>query len=150
MKIDWKKVSQSPGYRSLKAAYVHDIQKGYRSKSELLKHFKWVISRATYYAHHTNSSIEEILNQWEANRNYWWLNYYQECNQPKKFGKPRNQMNYLRYRRKEVKKRGLYRNPKRIVCNELIRVQKKLSTKTPARWSNVKKRRQRNGFRRIN
>lgn len=26
---------------------------------------------------------EDILDGWEESRNYWYMNYYQECNQPK-------------------------------------------------------------------
>jgi len=49
MKIDWEKVSQCPGYISLKACMDHDLKKSYRSKEELLKQFQWVIGRATHY-----------------------------------------------------------------------------------------------------
>ena len=94
MNIDWKKVAASPGYKSLKAAYVHDVQgnqryirRGHRpirDKAEFRRHFKWVIGRAMYYAHKYNRPIEAILWSWESDRNYWWLNYYQEARQPKK------------------------------------------------------------------
>jgi hypothetical protein len=94
MKIDWKKVAASPGYKSLKAAYIKDVQgnqrwvrKGVRpmrDKAEFLRHFRWVISRAMYYAHRYNRPIEAVLWSWESDRTYWWLNYYQEGRQPKK------------------------------------------------------------------
>ena len=95
MNIDWKKVAASPGYKSLKAAYIHDVQeseryrarlgrKPMREKEEFLRKFKWVIGRAMYYAHKYNRPIEAILWSWESDRNYWWLNYYQEGRQPKK------------------------------------------------------------------
>ena len=101
MKIDWKAVAQSPGYKSLKAAYIRDVQasektraRGHRplrDKQEFLKLFQWVIGRAQHYAVRTGKPIEQILNEWETKRNYWWLNFYQECNQPKlPSGKPRN------------------------------------------------------------
>jgi hypothetical protein len=83
MKIDWKHLAITPGYRSLKAAYVHDIHSKARGKAELLIQFNWVISRAKHYAHHRKLSVEDVLNGWEGARNYWWLNYYQDCNQPK-------------------------------------------------------------------
>ena len=83
-KINWKQIAQTPGYRSLKAAYIHDVKQGYRNKITLHKKFRWVIDRAKHYARHNNVSIETILDYWEEKRDYWWLNYYQETNQPKK------------------------------------------------------------------
>lgn len=89
MPIDWKHLATTTGYKSLKAAYIRDVQGSRRQKhplrrkAEFLRKFQWVISRAKHYAYHTGESIESILNSWEEKRNYWWLNYYQECNQPK-------------------------------------------------------------------
>lgn len=92
MDIDWKVVSQSDGYKSLKAAYERDVQNAHkdaqrgnrpmRNKQEFRKLFDWVIARATHYAYHKQTTVDVILNQWEAGRDYWWLNYYQECRQP--------------------------------------------------------------------
>lgn len=81
--LDWKAISKSPGYISLKKAYVHDVQKGWRSKAESRRHFKWVIGRAMHYSIKLRKPIESILNEWEEKRDYWWLNYYQASNQPK-------------------------------------------------------------------
>ena len=44
--------------------------------------FKWVIDRVKHYAKKTGLSEEEILDTWEKQRSYWYLNYYQESNQP--------------------------------------------------------------------
>lgn len=52
--------------------YFHD----YRAKLD------WVVQRATHYAEKTGLSTEEILNAWEQDRTYWYMNYYQDCNQP--------------------------------------------------------------------
>lgn len=91
MKINWKTLAATPGYRSLKAEYIRDLHRSGRSKAELLKHFYWVIGRAQHYASHRGISVVTILNEWEAKRDYWWLNYYQNSNQPKlPSGKPRN------------------------------------------------------------
>jgi len=83
MKIDWKRVSKTPGYISLKKAMIFDIKKNWRSKQESYTKFVWVIARATHYAHHLGKPIEEILNEWESKRNYWWVNYYQDSRLPK-------------------------------------------------------------------
>ena len=45
--------------------------------------FKWIIDRAKHYEEKTGISWEEILDSWEENRSYWYMNYYQEANQPK-------------------------------------------------------------------
>lgn len=93
MEIDWKQLAQSPGYKSLKAAYTRDVQeardrqrkfgRAMRDKDEFLRLFNWVICRAKHYAHVTGEPIEDFLNTWEEKRSYWWLNYYQDCRQPK-------------------------------------------------------------------
>jgi len=44
--------------------------------------YKWVIERAKQYAEKCGCSFEEIITAWENNRNYWYMNYYQDCNQP--------------------------------------------------------------------
>ena len=86
---DWKHLATTTGYKSLKAAYIHDVQGAakqkhpMRRKDEFLRKFQWVINRAKHYAHHTGRSIENILNEWEEKRDYWWLNYYQDGRQPK-------------------------------------------------------------------
>lgn len=82
MEIDWKKVSQCPGYKSLKAAYIKDAMAAgqhpnpMRKKPELYRHFQFAINRAKHYAHHLNCSIEDVLNDWEEKRDCWWLGYY--------------------------------------------------------------------------
>lgn len=44
--------------------------------------FKWIIDRAKMYGEKLGVPWEEILDSWETDRNYWYMNYYQECNQP--------------------------------------------------------------------
>lgn len=44
--------------------------------------YKWVLDRAKHYAEKTGRTTEEILQAWESKRTYWYMNYYQECNQP--------------------------------------------------------------------
>lgn len=43
---------------------------------------KWVLDRAQQYADALGVSREEVLNAWESNRDYWYMNYYKEMNQP--------------------------------------------------------------------
>jgi hypothetical protein len=44
--------------------------------------FKRVIDRAKAYGEVTGLNWEDILDSWEDDRNYWYMNYYQDCNQP--------------------------------------------------------------------
>lgn len=93
MKIDWKDLAKSKGYRSLKACYIKDMteKRPFRSKDELLKKFKWIISRATHYAHKESVTIRFVLDTWEFDRmegnnksgSKWWFSFYGEHYQPK-------------------------------------------------------------------
>lgn len=114
MKVDWKKVAASAGYISLKAAYIKDVKKDqdaalrhgcrpFRSKEEFRRKFKWVIGRAVHYAHIYNRPVESFLWMWESDRDYWWLNYYQEGRQPKKHSnslRPRNYKGRVKSKKK--------------------------------------------------
>lgn len=139
MKIDWKHLATTPGYISLKKAYTQDITKGYRSKKESYRKFKWVISRAIHYANHTGKSLERVLNVWESKRDYWWLNYYQESNQPKFHSGGKKNPSVRTY----FKTDSFYKNdPKRrreLILKHIMLNQEKESTKFPKRWSMRKK-----------
>jgi hypothetical protein len=44
--------------------------------------YKWVLERAKHYSEKTGKTVEEIMESWENDRGYWYMNYYQDCNQP--------------------------------------------------------------------
>ena len=44
--------------------------------------FAWVINRAKEYGEKLGMPWQEVLNGWEEDRNYWYMNYYQESKQP--------------------------------------------------------------------
>lgn len=136
--INWKEVSKCPGYISLKKCYTNDLIKKQRSKKELLKLFNWVICRAKHYSYVKNTPIEEILNGWESDRNYWWLNYYQECKQPKFNSYSLKPLN-INGMRKQFKQHGFYskQNIKNRVC-AFIKFKNKTSKN---RWNKRKKER---------
>ena len=50
---------------------------------EYCKKIKWAFDRAKHYEEKTGIPYLEVLKSWEENRDYWFLNYYQDCNQPK-------------------------------------------------------------------
>ena len=89
-RLDWKKISRSKGYTSLKAAYVRDVQelqkrnrRGHhptRGKEEYRGYFKKAIGLAMRYSNKFDMEIEEVLNIWENYRDCWWLSFYQESN----------------------------------------------------------------------
>lgn len=44
--------------------------------------FKWIIDRAKHYEEKLGIPWMEILDSWEEDRTYWYMNYYQESMQP--------------------------------------------------------------------
>ncbi|HBZ67561.1 MAG TPA: hypothetical protein DEO70_12055 [Bacteroidales bacterium] len=44
--------------------------------------YKWILDRAEHYSVKTGKTTDQILDVWEKDRTYWYMNYYQECNQP--------------------------------------------------------------------
>jgi hypothetical protein len=44
--------------------------------------YKWILERATHYAETTGKTQEQVIEAWESDRTYWYMNFYQECNQP--------------------------------------------------------------------
>lgn len=74
-------ITESDGYKKLLASVERDEQKSpgfhdYRGK------LQWVVSRAEHYAEKIGVPSIDIINAWEKNRDYWYMNYYQDCNQP--------------------------------------------------------------------
>lgn len=51
-------------------------------KCEYCEKFKWAIDRAKHYEEKTGIPYLEVLKSWEEDRDYWFLNYYQDCKQP--------------------------------------------------------------------
>jgi len=44
--------------------------------------YKWVLDKAKEYADKIGITPEAVIEEWEADRNYWYMNYYQEAKQP--------------------------------------------------------------------
>ena len=95
MQINYKTLSKSPGYKSLKAAVLRDVKPGrtcfnlhgcstkLQCSGDPCFKFRWILDRVAHYSHKTGISPEIILNAWEEDRTYWYQNYYQDSNQPK-------------------------------------------------------------------
>lgn len=45
--------------------------------------YAWIIERAKHYAEACGLDYLSVLETWEEDRSYWYMNYYQDCNQPK-------------------------------------------------------------------
>lgn len=75
-------IEECDGYKSLLAAVERDEAKGWKSHDYRGK-LAWAVAQAKHYAEKTGVSAVEILNAWEKGRDYWYMNYYQEANQPK-------------------------------------------------------------------
>lgn len=143
--INWKHLATTPGYMSLKAVYIHDVQGAarqrnpMRQKEEFLRKFQWVINRAKHYAHCTGKSIEIILNEWEEKRDYWWLNYYQDGRQPKFHSSSMRPLG-IRGTRKYYKT-AYSHDPERGSTRIREFIAKVKPKKTKPRWNAVRKKR---------
>lgn len=51
-------------------------------RTEYRTKIDWIIARAQHYAEKTGLTPEAILDAWEKRRDYWYMNFYQEANQP--------------------------------------------------------------------
>ena len=144
MKINWKKVSKTSGYISLKKAMTDDSQRMPKCKLQFYAKFQWVINRAKHYAAHTGKSLQYILYTWEKKRKYSWASYYHDCNQPKFHSNTklllgvRGQINY--YKTSTFYKHDPRAKQKRISLL-LIGKQKSASKKAKPRWSTNRKKR---------
>jgi hypothetical protein len=105
MKINWKALAKEPGYISLRFAYTDCI--AYRGKwgdgkDKYRKAFDKIISKAKNHAHKTGKTIAEVLNAWEAKRDYNWESYYSSFNMGKMHSgvlKPRGPNGARKYRK---------------------------------------------------
>lgn len=70
------------GYESLKADYEYWAEREPGREKEWKEKFDWTVERAQQYADKLGVTREEVLAAWEQDRDYWYVNYYQDCNQP--------------------------------------------------------------------
>lgn len=75
-----KSIEECDGYKKLSAAVENNLKE--REGIRCQKKFDWVIERAKHYAEKTGLEAADILDAWENHRTYWYMNYYQDCNQP--------------------------------------------------------------------
>ncbi|MBO4499175.1 MAG: hypothetical protein J5732_02850 [Bacteroidaceae bacterium] len=75
------------GYESLSASYRYWAEREPGRAQEWKKKFDWALERAQQYADRLGVDREKVLEAWESDRDYWYVNYYQESNQPSLEGK---------------------------------------------------------------
>jgi hypothetical protein len=78
-------IESCDGYKKLLAVVERDekTQPGFHDYRAKLK---WVLDRASQYASATGLDAAQILDAWERRRDYWYMNFYQEANQPEMTG----------------------------------------------------------------
>lgn len=59
-----------------------DNQSGCGHTCEYCEKYKWAVDRAKHYEEKLGISWKEILKSWEDDRTYWFMNYYQDAEQP--------------------------------------------------------------------
>lgn len=74
-------IQESEGYKKLHAAIMKDSDGGWREEDRMAK-LTWAVDRARHYEDKTGVDAGDILTAWEDQRNYWYMNYYQDANQP--------------------------------------------------------------------
>lgn len=50
--------------------------------TEWQSRFDWAVARAQQYADYCHTTREKVLEAWEEVRDYWFVNFYQDSNQP--------------------------------------------------------------------
>lgn len=81
MKVKEMTIEDSTGYKKLKQAILDDSDSG-RDVDERMSKLKFAVERAKHYEEKTGVSAIKILDSWENERDYWYMNYYQDANQP--------------------------------------------------------------------
>ncbi len=74
-------IEDCDGYKKLKAAVELDAKESPKFHDYHAK-LAWALERAKHYAEKTGLTDVDILDSWEKSRTYWYMNYYQDCNQP--------------------------------------------------------------------
>lgn len=74
-------IAECKGYKKLISSIENDEQRSNGLQDYRLK-LQWVVDRVQHYADKTGLNACDILDAWEDHRDYWYMNYYQDCNQP--------------------------------------------------------------------
>lgn len=81
-------ITESVGYKNLLNAVLDDYAKdeGYQHGKAPFHDYKakfdWAVERAMKYADKIGCPPDEVFDAWEHDRREWYMNYYQESQQP--------------------------------------------------------------------
>ena len=70
------------GYQTLCQAVEKDTADDPKN-TRYVEKLNWITERILHYAEKLHLSASELLDKWEEKRDYWYMNYYQDCNLPK-------------------------------------------------------------------
>lgn len=144
MKIDWKHLATTTGYKSIKAAYIKDITWKWGTKKDVaIDYFNKIIGKAKSHAHHTGRSIEQVLNEWEEKRDSALSSFYSDFHMPKARAKDSLNRQGIKGGRKYNAKWN--RDPeirKHANCTMINRINKAASKKSKPRWDTSYKKRE--------
>lgn len=147
VKLDWKEISKSSGYVSLKNAYIEGLQhkRHLRNKKDFRKEFYRIIGLVQHYAQQdTSVSFIQVLNAWENDRLGWWFGHYR--NTFKKLHSNALKTMGPKGIRKYRKKFSTRQYIKKSRCQDIMLHQKQASKKEPKRWPMNRKIRQQHGY----
>lgn len=144
MKIDWKKVAASAGYKLMKGAVANDANKIYSNGKRFAAAFNFAINRAKQHIYvkawpddkDYTDDLTLILQVWELNRNQSFLSYYSNNNLPKKTTKILKPMR-IRGKYKYYKGRHWCKNTNRAAQEVSMYLINNRTKK--ARWNNERK-----------
>ncbi len=75
-------ITESEGYKRIRSGIDRNATKwgnGHDYEGKLA----WIVERAQHYADMTGLDASDILNAWEKQRDYWYMNFYQDAKQPR-------------------------------------------------------------------
>jgi len=80
-------IEECEGYKKLLAAVEADEAKDPRNHGRYFHDYReklsWAVERAKHYGEKLGLDPAALLDQWESKRRYWYMNYYQDAQQPR-------------------------------------------------------------------
>jgi hypothetical protein len=82
-------IEECAGFKKLLAAVEHDeaTDHDFKTRGRYFHDYRgkllWTVERAKHYAEKLSLDPAALLDQWESKRSYWYMNYYQDANQPR-------------------------------------------------------------------
>lgn len=76
LKIDWKAVSKTKAYRTLKKSCFHGKSKPIFWKDYHCERFQKFLGKAKSHAHHRGVDLEVVLTEWGEECEYKWYPHF--------------------------------------------------------------------------